>query len=118
MKWLDVRFKRDDQTPDIPELFNLETAKYIGPQYLDTQAWTIIYHTKTDTKQFNQDEYVFFAGHFWPAELVDEYITDLQKLISAFLRSSEQMLVIHMEEPARFKGKLKLLQEKEGYLPS
>lgn len=118
MKWLDIRFKRDEQTPDIPELFNLETARYIGPEYADTQAWTIRYHINSDSKQHSQDEYIFYAGYFWPEELVEEYISDLQKLVSAFLRSSEQMLVIHMDDPACFKIKLKLLQEKEGYLLS
>lgn len=119
MKWLDIRFKPDEQMPETIEMFNLETAKYIGLQYRDTYpVWTILYNNKTDSAQIDQNEYTFYVGYFWPAELVDEYITDLQRLISAFLRSSEQMLIIHMEEPACFKGKLKLLQEKEGYLPS
>lgn len=119
MKWLDIRFKPDEQMPETVEMFNLETAKYIGLQYLDNiPAWTIIYNTKTDSIQIDQNEYAFHVGYYWPAELVDEYTINLQKLISAFLRSSEQMLVIHMNEPERFKGKLKLLQEREGYLPS
>ena len=117
MKWLDVRFKRDGQTPDVPELFNLETAKYIGPQYRDTQAWTIVYHTKPDPKQFMQDEYVFYAEYFWPEELIEEYLTDLQKLISAYLRSSEQMLIIQLDKPEEFKIELNHLQKKE-LLPS
>lgn len=119
MKWIDIRFKPDEQMPETVEMFNLETAKYIGLQYIDTDpVWTIRYNNNIDDKQINQNEYIFYVGYYWPAELVDEYTIDLQKLISAFLRSSEQMLVIHMDEPALFKTKLKLLQEKEEYLPS
>ena len=113
MKWLDIRFKSENQTPDVPELFNLETAKYIGPQYLDSQVWTIIYHTKTDPEQFYQDEFAFYTEYFWPEELIEDYLTDLQKLISAFMRSKEQMLLLQMDKPEEFKIKLKHLQEKE-----
>jgi hypothetical protein len=123
MKWLDIRFKRNEYDDDIPELYNLETAVYIGPYYNlrgpGDHVWAIVYNTeqKPESKTFSKDDYVFYAEHFWSDINLLEYLTDLQKLISAYLRSTEQMLIIQMDKPEEFKLQLKHLQEKE-LLPS